>query len=109
MTKTWKEIPLSLLHPVKVGERSVSTITLYEPNVEALEALEDAGLFDGKPGDDPKPLSVKQMRAALVALSRESEETIRGLHAADFAKAGESIAPLLASFTGSAAPKDGTE
>ena len=104
----WKTETVPLLHPIKVGERSVSELTLHEPNAGALEEMEEAGLFKGpaaaEEGADPDnvQLSIRQMRAMIQALTRETPQVIKSLHAADFTRLGEKAVPLLSTFAGSA-------
>lgn len=100
---TWKEKTIALAHPIRVGERSIAALTLFEPNVDAMEAIEEIGFVEGQKA------TVKQMRAAVVALSRETPEAIGKLHRDDFAALAEAAVPLLSESTDGAADKDSTD
>lgn len=86
----WKTETYTLAHPIKVGENmSINTVTLREPDVDALEAIEAAGI---KPGEPP---TVKQLRAVLEALGSLSPAEVGKLHREDFQGVCEKLVPLL--------------
>lgn len=89
MAKEWKSITHTLSHPVTVGERSYSTVTLREPNVAAIEMVEESGL---KAGVEP---TNKQLRIAIMALSGLPAEVVREFHKDDFAEVVAAAIPLL--------------
>lgn len=85
----WADVTVTLTHPLLYGERSVTSITLREPDLEALEKLDDLGLKE-----DEKP-TVRQCRAMIQALSREPDELLSKLHRADVLALVEAMAPLV--------------
>lgn len=98
----WKTKTITLLHPIKVGELSLSSITLREPDLEAMEKIEEIGFEDGV-----QP-TVKQVRLAIEALCGLDDQQlplIKRLHKDDFAAVGAEVAPLL---NGPTATDDGS-
>lgn len=92
----WKTETVTLTHPIPAGEGSdqkITSITLFEPDVEALEKIEDLNFKEGE------KLTVKQIRGAIAALSRLDDDVIRKLHRDDFNALGNAFPPL---FSGSA-------
>lgn len=92
----WKSKSVPLTHPIPEGEGSdkkITAITLFEPDVEALEKIEDLGIEAGK------KLSVKQIRGAIAAMSRLDDDVIKKLHRSDFEALGNEFPAL---FSGSA-------
>lgn len=89
MAEEWKSVTITLLHPIKVGELSLSTITLREPDLEALEKIDDIGFEAGM-----RP-SVRQLRLAIEALSGQETQILNRLHKDDFEALGEAAVPLL--------------
>lgn len=87
-----------LAHPFKVGELFYDQITLLEPNVDALEVIEDLGLKDG---DAP---TVRQMKSLIAALARLDPAVIGNLQAVDFRPLGEAVVPLLTPTAGQGSP-----
>jgi hypothetical protein len=85
----WKTQTHTLAHPIKVGDREIKTVTMREPDIDALEAIEELDIEQGK------PLKVKHMRGIIVALSDLTHEEAGKLHRDDLAGLGEFIAPLL--------------
>lgn len=85
----WKTITVPLLHPIKVGELFINEFVLSEPDVEALELLDEAGFQDGV-----QP-TTKQVRIAIEALCRQPYDVVKRLHKDDFASIGGQVAPLL--------------
>lgn len=88
---TWKTSTHVLKHPITVGDKTISSVTLREPDVEALETIGDLGISAGA------DVTVRQVAGLLVALADVSPEVIRKLHRSDFAALGEIVGPLLAS------------
>ncbi len=88
---TWKTATHVLSHPVVMGEKTISSVTLREPDVEALEVVGDLGLSAGT------EVTVRQMRGLIEALADVPSEVIGKLHRVDFAALGEIIGPLLSS------------
>ena len=90
MTTEWKSTIVTLAHPIPVSEGSViNAVTLREPDVEALEIIEDCGFVEGE-----RP-TVKQLRVAIVALSNLTEEQARKLHRDDFGKVCQAAIPFV--------------
>jgi len=85
----WKKIVCQLAHPIKVGELSLTELTLFDPDVDAMEAIDELGMVEGQ------PISVKQMRGAIAALSRQPLDLIGKLHREDFTAVMEKAVPLL--------------
>lgn len=88
--EVWQEVTHPLKFPVKIGDAEpIASISLYEPDVEALEAIDALGLKEGE------QMTVAQLRGIVVALSRQPEAVIKKLHARDFKALGEEAVPLL--------------
>lgn len=85
----WKSKTIQLLHPIKVGELSLTEVTLREPDLEAMEKIEEIGFEEGV-----QP-TVKQVRLAIEALSGLETDKVKRLHKDDFAAVGAEVAPLL--------------
>lgn len=119
----WRRLSYALIHPVSVGDRTVSTLILKEPDVEALEQIDELGLGDGDPTsvakvraaledlpeaagapvlalmdalklDGEARVPVKAMRRMLEVLADEPK-AIAKLHQADFRALAEQAGPLL--------------
>lgn len=89
MAEEWKVDVVPLLHPIKVGELSLTEIALREPDLEALEMIEEAGfVLDQRP-------TVKQIRTVIQALSGQPIEVLRKLHRDDFTTLTERATPLV--------------
>ena len=89
MAKDWKIVKHPLSYPVTIGERSYSEVVLKEPNVAAIEMVEDSGL---KAGVEP---TNKQLRIAIMALSGLPAEVVLAFHKDDFAEVVAAAIPLL--------------
>lgn len=85
----WKSHTYTLLHPFQVGERSYTAIVVKEPDIDAAEAIEEIDFIE-----DVKP-TIKQLRAAVVALSKLPNEVIGKMHRDDFTALCEVVVPLL--------------
>lgn len=85
----WKNTTHRLSYPISAGDQVIQTVTLRAPNVEALEQIEELGLEEGK------RLTVKQMRAIIVALSDLTMEQAGKLHQSDLKTLGGAAVPLL--------------
>lgn len=89
----WREETVQLVHPVQVGGVPYTHITVREPSVAALEAIESLGIEDGV---DP---NVRQLRGLIAALAVEPERVILALHRVDFERLQGVVVPFLeASF-----------
>lgn len=86
---TWKVKAIPLKYPITIGDKTVAAVTLREPDLNALEAIDELAL---KEGVAP---SVAQLRGIIVALGDQSTEIIGKLHRDDFAAITEEIAPFL--------------
>jgi len=91
MTNVWPTFthPLKFPVPAIEGRDQVKEVTLREPDVDALEAIEAAGFEEGK-----KP-TLKQVRVIITALSGLDDAIIGKLHRDDFTALGAHIVPLL--------------
>lgn len=104
----WPEIKIPLAHPIKVGELSLTEIIMREPDVAAMEVIEEQGFQEGV-----KP-TLKQLRAAIGALAKQPVEILNQIHRDDFTKLAEAAVPLIGGASesspapGSEAPNDGT-
>lgn len=88
-THVWQEVTYVLTYPITIdGGEPITAITLREPDLEALEAMSDLGLEDGK------RLTVRQTAAIVAALSRLPLASVRKLHRDDFGAIVELAAPL---------------
>lgn len=85
----WKEVRHTLAHPVEGEAGQITEIVLREPDVEALERIDDMSLAEGQ------KIKIAQLRAIIAALSRLPDETIKRLHKDDFTVLGELAVPLL--------------
>ncbi len=96
---TWKSFTHTLAHPVHLegGSKIVGAITLREPDVNALEAIDSLGIKEGT-----RP-SIKQVRGILGAIADADQEVIGRLHRDDFNALNEAVAPLLLGEAASAA------
>lgn len=92
----WAEVKLTLSHPIETAEGMLSEITLREPDVEALERIDDLAMTEGQ------RLRVAQVRGIIAALSGQPDDVIKKLHKGDFAAIGEAAVPLLAEDQGEA-------
>ncbi len=81
----WAEIKHPLIFPV--GD--LKELTFREPNGEALEAIEDLGVEDGKAP------TVRQTIGIISALSGVPVETIRKFNQRDIEGAANACVPLL--------------
>lgn len=90
----WGVNSVPLEFPVKLGDQTISEITLREPNGEALEAIDDLGL---KEGEAP---SMRQTLALIRILSGVGKSVTDKMHARDIAKVGEALGPLLVAAMG---------
>ncbi|TCQ79566.1 tail assembly chaperone E/41/14-like protein [Ochrobactrum sp. BH3] len=86
---TWKTATHVLKHPVTIGDKTTSSVTLREPDVAALEIIGDLGLSAGA------ETTVRQMRGLIEALADVTPEVIGKIHRSDFAALGEILGPLL--------------
>lgn len=88
--KAWAEVTHTLAHPLPAGEGDkIVSITLREPDVEALEAIDNLGLEAGK------PLRIREISAIIAALSGVPIEAVRKMHKSDFTALGALAVPLL--------------
>lgn len=87
----WKTKTVSLAHPIKIGERTVREIKLREPDVDALEQIEDLKLEPGK-----RP-TIRQIKGMVVAMGGEPAEVIGRVHRTDMEALAAAMFPL---FTG---------
>jgi hypothetical protein len=86
----WKTATVALDHPVSVPDGpEIASLTFSEPDVEVLERIEELDLAEGQ------KIKVRHLRVIAAALSRQPDDVIRALHARDFGKVVEAIAPFL--------------
>lgn len=90
---TWKLKAIPLQHPISVGENTVAAVVLRDPDLNALEAIDELGLQE-----NVSP-TVSQLRGIVVALSDQPDEIVGKLHRDDFATITEEIAPFLSGPT----------
>lgn len=86
----WKTETHTFKYPVIVDDTTYTTITLREPDVDALEKIEALGVTDGS---EP---TLSQLRGTIAAVADLPNEVIGKIHRDDFLVLGEMIAPLLA-------------
>ena len=84
----WKTHTHSLLHAVNHEGRSYSTITLSEPDADALEAIDELGIEEGK-----RP-SVRQLKGFIAAIA-DTPDIVGKLHRDDFIALQEIAIPLV--------------
>lgn len=85
----WVTITVKLTFPITFGEETISSITLREPNIGAVEELDALSL---KEGEAP---TVEQSRKMIAILSGVSAEALKQAHTKDFAALVEAVTPLL--------------
>lgn len=85
----WKTASHELKFPVEMEGSKVTKITLREPDVEALEAIDELGIEPGK------PMRIKHIRGIIETLGDAPAGTIGKLHRTDIAALGELLGPLL--------------
>lgn len=85
----WKTVTHTLAYPVMIGDKRTSAVTLREPDVDALEAIEELGIEEG---GQPK---ISQLRGMIAAMSDVSNEVIGKMHRDDLTGLGELLVPLL--------------
>lgn len=85
----WKTTVHVLTHPIHFEGKDYAAITMREPDVDALEAIEELGITEGK---NP---SIKQVRGIIAALADFSSVVIGKMHRDDLTALSEHLAPLL--------------
>lgn len=85
----WKSTKLTLVYPIAFDGKDVTELTIGEPDVDAVEVIEEAGFKVGEPP------TVAQLRAVIGALAHVPNELIGKLHRSDFQNAVEVATPLL--------------
>ncbi len=99
---SWPETTVTLLHPVTGPDgEQIASLTFREPDVEALEKIED---IDAKEGEKIK---VRHLRVIAAALSRQPDDVIRKINARDFGKVSEALVPFL-EYAVTRAPSSGS-
>jgi hypothetical protein len=97
----WPTMTVTLEHPVTDEDGAeIAAISFHEPDVEALERLEEIDAAEGE------RLKVRHLRFIAAVLSRQPDAVIRKVHAKDFAKIVEAISPFL-EYVVKAAPPSG--
>lgn len=86
---SWKTVIHPLAHVINIDGKSFDRITLREPDVDALEAIEELGLKEGA------KMGVKELRGVIGALSDFDDATVGKMHRTDMMAVGDIIAPLL--------------
>jgi len=95
----WPEIRHTLRFPITPpGGEVVSEVVCREPDVEALERIDNLGMVEGQ------PLKVAQIRGIIAALSGLPDDVIRKMHKTDFAGLTEKVVPLLELSAGGGKP-----
>lgn len=94
----WKKATHVLKYPVTVDGKEHVTVTMREPDVDALEAIEDLGIEENR---NP---TIKQVRGMITALADMPSAVIGKLHRDDLTALGELLAPLLDGEADEAAP-----
>ncbi|WP_099867835.1 phage tail assembly protein [Pararhizobium haloflavum] len=89
MSSTWKTRTHVLKFPVTLGEKHIAAVTVREPDVDALEAIEGLEIENGE------SLTIKQMRGLISALADCPSEAIGKMHRSDLEALGEVVIPLL--------------
>lgn len=79
----------TLTGPIDHEEKTYGAITVREPDVDALEEIEELGIEEGK-----KP-TLRQLRGIISALADAPHEVIGKLHRDDFTALVELTVPLL--------------
>lgn len=85
----WKTETLVLKYLVTIDDKTYSSITVREPDVEALEKIEELGVVEGA------KTTIRQTRGMIAALADVPEAVILKLHRFDLMAVGELLAPLV--------------
>jgi hypothetical protein len=78
-----------LKHPIKADEKTFVSITLREPDVNALEAIDDLAIEPGV------RMKVRQVRGMIEILGDVPPAVVGKMHRDDFVKVTEMVVPLL--------------
>lgn len=88
--RAWGTVTYPLIHPIPVdGGLKLMEIVFSEPNGEALEAIDELGMDEGK-----SP-TIKQTLGLIRALSGQPKAITDKMHALDIKGASEAVGPLL--------------
>jgi hypothetical protein len=85
----WKTTVHVLKYPVTLADKQFAAVTLREPDVDALEAIDELGIVEGVTPN------IRQLRGIIVALADAPNEVIGKLHKDDLTALGELCVPLL--------------
>lgn len=85
----WKTATHRLKFPIEFDGEKIEKITLREPDVEALEKIDDLEIEPGK------NLRVRQIRGIIAALGDVPADALGKMHKSDLEALGALIAPLL--------------
>lgn len=85
----WKTKVHSLKYQIQHDGKQIAAVTVREPDVQALETIDDLGIVEGK-----RP-TIKQSVALVAAMADVPIEVIRKLHKADFQSLMELVVPLM--------------
>ena len=84
-----KTVRHDLKHPVEADGKAFASITLREPDIEALEAIDDLAIEPGV------RIKVRQLRSMIEILGDLPPEVVGKIHRDDFAKITVLVVPLL--------------
>lgn len=86
----WREASHALLFPIPAeGEAKIASITIREPDSEALERIEGLGMTEGKAP------TLKQTRGLIEALAGLPDGSLKKLHHKDLTALSEISGPFL--------------
>ena len=91
---TWNSVNILLAHPVSGPDGAVFIVTMREPDIEALEKIDNLGITSDK------PMKVSQIKGVIVALTGLPEAVVNRIHRDDFTAIGEAAVPLLEAVKG---------
>ena len=74
----WKKVTVSLTHPIMTEDGEIKSLTLLEPNVEALEEIDELEL-----STDKNP-SIRQLRRIIEILGNLPDGAAKSMSRTDF-------------------------
>ena len=79
----------TLKHPIEVEGKTLTSITLHEPDVDDLERIDDLSIEPGV------RIKVRQLRGMIEILGDLPPEAVGKVHRDDFVKVTALVVPLL--------------
>lgn len=89
----WKTKTIPLTRPVEMPDGKIEEIMIREPDVEAIEAIEEMDLPTG--AASKKKLKVSQIRRMVEILSDAPDGSVQKMHPEDFQKVAREVTSFL--------------